>query len=168
MPVLLVALLLGPLVLAAGTSFAQAPLLQIAQIQGTGHLSPVVGQVVETEGIVTVKGPGRFWIQDPTPFDADPATSEGLLVFGSTAAAAVAVGDSVRVRGTATEFRPGGTGGVTNLTTTELTSPTVTMLLSSGNPLPTPTVIGAGGRIPPTTVIDDDAAGSVETARKFT
>ena len=73
-PVLLAALLLGAPV--AGPAFAQIPRLQIAQIQGAAHLSPVAGQVVETEGVVTAKGPGRFWIQDPTPFDAEPATSE--------------------------------------------------------------------------------------------
>jgi len=164
-PVLLAALLLGAPV--AGPAFAQIPRLQIAQIQGAAHLSPVAGQVVETEGVVTAKGPGRFWIQDPTPFDADPATSEGLLVFGAAAAAAVTVADAVRVRGTVTEFRPGGSGGLTNLTTTELTASTVTMVLSNGNPLPAPTVIGRAGRIPPASVIDDDAAGSVETSGRF-
>ncbi len=163
--VLLVALLFAWLLLPAGTSFAQVPLVQIDQIQGARHRSPLVGQVVETEGIVTVKRTSSFWMQDPTP-DGDSATSEGLLVFGSTATAAVAVGDSIRIRGTVTEFRPGGSAS-TNLTTTELTSPTVTAVLSSGNPLPAAMVIGAGGRVPPTTVIEDDATGDVETSGVF-
>ena len=41
------------------------------------------------------------------------------------------------------------------------------MTLSTGNPLPSATVIGAGGRVAPTTVIDDDATGSVETSGSF-
>jgi uncharacterized protein len=40
-------------------------------------------------------------------------------------------------------------------------------VLSSGNPLPAPTVVGAGGRVPPSTVIEDDASGSVETSGVF-
>src|SRR5207247_1568229 len=63
------------------------------------------------------------------------------------------------------EFRPGG-DSTGNLKTTELVSPTVTVL-SSGNSLPTPVVIGTGGRIPPNQVIEDDASGSVETSGVF-
>lgn len=147
---------------------AQVLTLEIAQIQGAAHISPHVGEQVETQGIVIVRRSTSFWIQDPTP-DGDPATSDGLLVFVGVSHAA-AVGDGVRVRGTVTEFRPGcpcppGTG-IANLTTTEITSPTVTKL-SSGNTLPDPTVIGAGGRVPPTMVIEDDAMGSVETSGVF-
>jgi 2',3'-cyclic-nucleotide 2'-phosphodiesterase (5'-nucleotidase family) len=43
-----------------------------------------------------------------------------------------------------------------NLSTTQISSSTITTL-STGNPLPTSTLIGAGGRIPPTENIDDDA-----------
>ena len=63
------------------------------------------------------------------------------------------------------EFRPGGVANG-NLTTTELASPSVTVL-STGNPLPAPTVIGTGGRIPPDTIIEDDATGNVETSGVF-
>jgi catechol 2,3-dioxygenase-like lactoylglutathione lyase family enzyme len=38
---------------------------------------------------------------------------------------------------------------------------------SSGNALPPPTVIGTGGRIPPTAVIEDDATGNVEAIDVF-
>ena len=41
------------------------------------------------------------------------------------------------------------------------------VFISSGNPLPTPVVIGTGGRIPPNTVIEDDATGDVETSGVF-
>jgi predicted extracellular nuclease len=76
------------------------------------------------------------------------------------------VGDSVKVNGTVTEFRAGGADGLTNLTITELVSPVVT-LVSSGNALPTPTVLGAGGRKIPNQVIDNDATGDVETSGTF-
>jgi endonuclease/exonuclease/phosphatase family metal-dependent hydrolase len=102
-------------------------------------------------------------MQDPTP-DADDATSEGIFVF-TASAPTVAVGDAVEVDGRVMEFRPGGSTS-TNLTTTEITSPSV-IVTSSGTPLPSPTVVGNGGRIPPDTVIEDDASGSVETSGVF-
>ena len=71
------------------------------------------------------EGANGFWFQDPQP-DDDPATSEGLFVFTSSAPT-VAVGDAVTVEGTVAEFRPGGSGGTDNLTTTELTNPTITV-----------------------------------------
>jgi predicted extracellular nuclease len=40
-------------------------------------------------------------------------------------------------------------------------------VLSSGNQLPAPAVIGIRGRVPPRTVIDDDATGDVETSGTF-
>jgi predicted extracellular nuclease len=130
---------------------------QIAEIQGAGHLSPIVGdQVFGVEGVVTVSRSTSFWMTDPTP-DADPATSDGILVFGGTAP----VGALVRVDGRVTEFRSGGAGGFENLTTTELTSPTVSVV-STGNPLPT-TVVGVDV-MPPTIVIDDDSTDSVEAS----
>ena len=63
------------------------------------------------------------------------------------------------------EFRPGGVSNG-NLTTTELASPSVSVL-STGNPLPAPTVIGTGGRIPPDTIIDNDSTGNAETSGIF-
>ena len=80
--------------------------LEIHDIQGAGHRSPHVGQPVTTTGIVIAKSSNGFWIQDPEP-DTDPATSEGLFVFGTAAAGLVTVGDLVHVSGTVTEFRPG-------------------------------------------------------------
>ena len=109
-----------------------------------------------TTGIVIGKIGSSFYIQDPTP-DASPDTSEGLQVFGASAAALVASATRSRSVGLVTEFR----SNATSLTLTELTSPVVTVL-SSGNTLPAATVIGTGGRIPPNTVIEDDATGNVE------
>jgi hypothetical protein len=112
---------------------------------------------------VTARLGNGFYLQDQTA-DASDATSEAIFVFTSSSPT-VAVGDDVRVAGRIAEFRPGGTAS-TNLTTTEITSPTISVL-SSGNALPAATVLGAGGRIPPNMVIEDDATGSVETSGVF-
>jgi predicted extracellular nuclease len=135
----------------------------IHDIQGASHISPLVGKPVETGGIVTAKAGNGFYLQDPSP-DANVATSEGIFVF-TGAAPTVAVGDAVEVTGLVSEFRPGGSTQP-NLTTTELTSPTLA-IESSGNPLPSPQVIGTGGRIAPGMVIEDDATGDVETSGVF-
>ena len=82
------------------------------------------------------------------------ATSEGIFVFTGSAPT-VHSGDAINVSGTVTEFIPGGASS-NNLSTTELGSLTGITLLSTGNDLPTATVIGAGGRAPPTEVIDSD------------
>jgi predicted extracellular nuclease len=140
---------------------------EIHDLQGAAHLSPFNGQDVSgVEGIVTVERSSSFWMQDPTP-DSDEATSEGILVFGSGVGALVDVGDHVRVSGRVLEFRPGGET-TDNLATTEITTPGLSVaVLSSGNPLPAPTVVGATGRVPPSSVIEDDASGSVETSGVF-
>src|SRR6266508_2610136 len=136
----------------------------INQIQGAAHTSPKNGQnVAGVTGVVTALATNGFYFQDPSP-DTDVATSDALFVFTS-GAPTVAVGDAVAVNGRVSEFRPGG-GSSTNLTTTEITSPQVTVA-SSGNPLPAATVVGTGGRVPPGEVIDDDASGSVETSGSF-
>ncbi len=79
---------------------------QIADVQGPGTASPVAGQTVRVEGVVTgdfqASGQlGGFFLQDPTP-DADAATSDGLFAFGGPTD--VAVGDRVLVTGRALEF----------------------------------------------------------------
>jgi uncharacterized protein len=138
------------------------PDLRIADIQGAAHRSPRVGvKVAAVPGVVTARSGNGFWFQDPEPQNTDPATSEGLFVFTS-AAPAVAVGDAVAVTGVVAEFRPGGASSA-NLTTTELTAPTVTVT-ASGQELPGPTPIGTGGRVPPPSVVEDDATGDVEAA----
>ncbi|HEU4398928.1 MAG TPA: lamin tail domain-containing protein, partial [Actinomycetota bacterium] len=136
----------------------------IGQIQGAAHISPRNGQaVIGVTGVVTARASNGFYLQDPSP-DSDVATSDALFVFTSGPPSAT-VGDAVSVNGMVAEFRPGGSGS-TNLTTTEITSPQVTVV-SSGNPLPAATVVGTGGRVPPGEVIDDDATGSVETSGTF-
>jgi len=141
-----------------------APPVEIAEIQGSSHTSPKVGLSVNgVDGIVTALRTNGFYMQDPTP-DLDPATSDGIFVFTSSTPT-VHVRERLSVNGLVQEFRPGGASGV-NLTTTELTSPTVTVL-SSGNSLPAAVTIGPGGLVPPNMVIEDDASGSVETSGIF-
>ena len=137
--------------------------VHIREIQGTTHISPLnTTSVSNVPGIVTAKTVNGFYMQDPNP-DANDATSEGIFVFTSSAPT-VNVGDSVTVAGTVAEFRP--SGDTNNLTTTEITLPTI-ILNSTGNVLPAPIVIGTGGRIPPTDIIEDDASGNVETSGVF-
>ncbi|WP_431841022.1 lamin tail domain-containing protein [Calidifontibacter indicus] len=132
----------------------------VAQIQGASHTSPLVGKDVKNvEGIVTATKSTGVWIQSTTP-DDDPATSEGLFVFTRTAPT-VQVGDKVKLAGKVAEFRPGGSGGTTNLTTTELDSPSIEVV-ASGQPLPAPVVIGVD-RIAPQQTVFDGNPGNVET-----
>ena len=132
---------------------------RIRDIQGRAHRSPLEGLPVSgVPGIVTAKRSNGFYFQDPNP-DDDPATSEGIFVFTS-AAPAVSVGDAITVSGTASEFRPGGATTPANLTITQIITPVISVI-SSGNPLPPPVVIGSGGRIPPNATIKGNC-GDVE------
>ena len=91
---------------------------------------------MSARGVVTGRKGDGYFIQEPdASVDADPATSEGIFVFTSGAPpAAVAVGNLVQVTGTVSEFVP--SADLLQPPVTELTSPT-TVLLSTGNPLPT-------------------------------
>lgn len=131
----------------------------IHDIQGTAHRSPLVGQTVSNvPAIITAVGRSGFWMQGPQP-DDNPATSEGIFVFTRTTPV-VRTGDQVVVSGTVTEFRPG--NEASNLTTTELTSPVVTVTGSGARP-PDPVPLGPGGLTAPTPV-RADAPGDVERA----
>ena len=130
----------------------------IAQIQGTSHTSPYKGKRVNgVLGVVTAIGPNGYWIQSTTPDDGDIATSEGLYVYTSKAGFTVAIGDDVSVDGSISEYAP---GVGTNLTTTELTGPKTTVL-SSGNTLPAPVVLGVD-RVAPPQVIEEGNPLNVE------
>ncbi|MDX6348793.1 MAG: uncharacterized protein QOF84_3583 [Streptomyces sp.] len=129
--------------LVAVPQLASASEVRIHDIQGSTRLSPYAGQAVSSiPGIVTgvrTSGTKGFWIQDDTP-DDDPATSEGIFVFTSSTPT-VAVGDSVQVSGTVTEYYPGGkTAGGQSVT--EISKPTVTVV-SSGNAVPAAVVLTA-------------------------
>jgi uncharacterized repeat protein (TIGR01451 family) len=117
-------------------------LTPIHDIQGPGNSSPIVGATVTTRGIVTGIKNNGFFLQEPdASVDADPATSEGVFVFTSSApAGTILVGDQVQVTATVIEFVPAQDPLQPPLT--ELSSPTVTEL-SAGNPLPTAVTLSA-------------------------
>ena len=140
--------------------------MYIHDVQGAQHLSPYEGQHVElVYGIVTVTDRRGFWMQTPdADVDASDATSEGIYVYmGATPT--VASGDEVLVTADVTEYYPGGYG-TGNLSITELSNPSI-IVLTHNNPLPSPTVLGDGGRIPPNMIIEDDATGDVNTTGVF-
>lgn len=125
----------------------------IYEIQGAGHLSPRMGEVLTTSGIVTAVTSQGFYMQDPLG-DGNSDTSDGIFVAYS---GSVSAGDAVRVDGLVAESTPGGVLSG-NLSVTQITNASVTVE-SSGNPLPAPTTLGNGGRVPPTEVIDNDDFG---------
>ncbi|MET7437191.1 endonuclease/exonuclease/phosphatase family protein [Streptomyces sp. NPDC005496] len=142
------------------TAPAHADTVHIHDIQGTTRVSPFAGQkVTDVTGIVTgVRTYGSskgFWFQDPDA-DADPATSEGVFVFTSSAPK-VAVGDKVTVTGTVSEYVPGG-ASTGNQSLTEITKPTVTVV-SAGNAVPAATVVDADSVPDAYTADGDPAAG---------
>ena len=130
----------------------------IMQIQGAGHTSPFLSTNVSTTGVVTAVAADGFYLQDPVG-DANPATSDGIFVFTNNPPT-VAVGDTVHVEGMVDEFIPGGVSSG-NLSTTEITSPSIAALPPAI--FPTATVIGAGGRLPPTHIIDNDAFATFDS-----
>ena len=113
--------------------------VQIHDIQGNGLFSPLEGAVVTTEGVVTAqKFNNGFFLQTADgQADGNPATSEGIFVFTSTAPpASAAVGNRVRVTGTVTEFTPA--TNLNQLAITEIVSVTSIQVLATGVALPAP------------------------------
>lgn len=138
---------------------------RIRNIQGTGHISQRLDQVVElVPGIVTAVRYDGFFMQDSTR-DTSTATSEGIFV-ATASAPRVSVGDSVTVTGRVREFRPGGSEGVNNLTITQIVASRIDVL-SSGNALPLPVLVSVRERAPPPMIIDDDSNVSPETSERF-
>ena len=94
----------------------------IAEIQGTGEESPVLGDLATTRGVVTARYPSGglngIYIQTEGTggaTDATPGASDGIFVYGNgSGASEVELGDFVEVTGTVSEF-----GGNTQLTPSE-------------------------------------------------
>jgi predicted extracellular nuclease len=83
----------------------------IAEIQGTGSASPLVGQPVITQGVVTAAYPtGGFFgyvLQTDgtgTGTDATPDASDAIFVHQPAGAVTVQVGDYLQVTGAVSEF----------------------------------------------------------------
>ncbi|UCG26454.1 MAG: endonuclease/exonuclease/phosphatase family protein [Chloroflexota bacterium] len=131
------------------------PTVPIPEIQGAGHISPYRGQTVKTEGIVTAVAFDGFFVQDPDG-DGNDDTADGLWVFmGNFCNGCPDVGDEVLLTDRVDEFIPGG-AGTGNLSTTDMAFPNIDVM-STGNELPDPVIIGRSGRIPPNVdVISED------------
>lgn len=105
----------------------------IAAIQGTGAASPLSGTTVTTEGVVTAVYPGRFngfFLQTGgtgSADDATPGASDALFVFGRNVdETTLAIGESVRVTGTVSEFQGA----------TQLTPAAASDVVATAEPLP--------------------------------
>lgn len=153
----------------AGNSFAGStagqldfrtidPLTRIFDIQGAGHTSPLAGKLVNTRGVVTAidtTGTRGFYIQDPEG-DGNSATSDAVFVFSSSSLATVKIGDMVEFTALVEEYKG---SNANNLPITELTNVTGLTVLSSGHTI-APTVLGLGGRLVPTEIVDNDGLTS--------
>ncbi len=88
---------------------------RIHQIQGTTHISPLIGYRVQTEGVVTARG-DQGWYPDAVEFyiqtkdsDEDPRTSEGVKVRSFDYNLDIRLGDTIQLSGVVTEdFRTNG------------------------------------------------------------
>jgi len=103
--------------------YAQAVTIQ--EIQGTSDVSPILGQIVQTSGIVTGVSYSGFFIQDGT------GPWSGLWIYISSPS--VEVGDLVQVSGEVAEYN-----GLTEIVASNFS------ILSSGNNLPEATLISTG------------------------
>lgn len=145
---LLVPVLLAPVACQAAVGGDTA----IYAIQGPGHESPLVGRTVSTRGVVTAVARDGFYLQDPAG-DGDDATSDGIFVRTGSQPELTA-GAHARVTGEVQEDTPGGERSG-NLSVTRLAPASIEVL--PGPPVMiSPTVLGAGGRLLPESVIDDD------------
>jgi len=137
----------------------QGATVAIHDVQGSGPVSPLVGQIVSTSGIVTaIKGNG-FFIQAPdASADGDPNPSEAVFVFTSTSppSATVARGNSVMVSGTVAEFKPSSDPDSPPLT--EISGSPQVAVVSTGNPVPSPVTL---------TPADTNPSGTIEQLERF-
>ena len=122
------------------------PQARISEIQGAGHVSPLVGRCVSrVDGLVTAilgSGSGQaFWIQNQVPGDDDPRTSEGLLVTALEGLPKIDVGDMVRLDGRVEERSWGFELPVTRLVASGLEA----IDCQGSSNLPEPVLIGEGG-----------------------
>ncbi len=139
-------------------------LTEIGTIQGAGHKAPSVGGAVgssgnsgatrfNVEGVVTAITTNGFWIQDADG-DGDLATSDGIFVFTSSApAGTIEIGETVQLLNVqVNEFRFN--SATNNLTVTQLTASTGTLVELGGFTAITPVVLGVDRMIPTGQVSD--------------
>jgi predicted extracellular nuclease len=117
-----IALLLAPILVGCGAAgevpsgadtAPLEPTLRIGALQGSAERSPLEGQRVEVQGVISanfVTGLDGFFLQDAVgEEDGDPDTSDGIFVHWPRGSAPkVRRGDRVRVAGTVIEREQGG------------------------------------------------------------
>jgi endonuclease/exonuclease/phosphatase family metal-dependent hydrolase len=118
----------------------------ISEIQGAGHVSPLVGQCVSrVEGMVTAilgsRSGQAFWIQNQVPSDDDPRSSAGLLVTTLEGLPEVRACDLVRLEGRVEERSWGFELPVTRLVASGLEK----VVIHRRCEMPEPVTIGSGG-----------------------
>jgi predicted extracellular nuclease len=118
---------------------AVAAITPIPAIQGSGALSPRLGQTLLTQGVVTDRTNNGFFMQDETG-DGDDATSDGIFVYTGDAPT-VNVGERLRLSATVAEYKTGSGSEAQARPVTELTAPSAIDVLASGIAVaPTPIV----------------------------
>jgi uncharacterized protein len=122
---------------------AVSGVVSIPAIQGAGARSPMDGASVTTGGIVTHRVSNGFYLQDPLG-DGNPATSDGIFVFTSTAPT-VAVGDRITLSAKVKEYSISTSAASQASPLTELDTVTGLSILSSGNQLPQPVEVSLLG-----------------------
>jgi 5'-nucleotidase len=134
----------------------------IKDVQGTGAASPLDGQAVKTQGVVTASYPtgglDGFYVQ--TPGADTPNASDAVFVFGNGGFSTYpAVGDSVQLTGLVSEFN-----GLTEITVSS--NEQVTKVASLGTVTPKTVVPGTDCTLPgdgcPTGTALDAAREAVE------
>jgi endonuclease/exonuclease/phosphatase family metal-dependent hydrolase len=139
------------------------PEVGIHEIQGAGHVSPLVGRCVSrVEGLVTAilgsRSGQAFWMQNPVG-DKNPSTSEGLFVMTPQGLPEVEVGNRIRVEGRVEERGWGFELPVTRLVATALE------IDDRPREIPPPVVIGEGGVTIPQPEVASTGLESFDPAR---
>jgi len=102
---------LGAAGCASGAPSLPDGVLPIGAVQGVGERSPLEGETVTVQGVLTARFPGRagFFLQSaPGEADRDPTTSDAIFIsLSEDAAFVLEPGDRVRVTGTVAELGTG-------------------------------------------------------------
>jgi predicted extracellular nuclease len=130
----------------------------ISAIQGNSDNSNFQGEDVKVQAVVTAIKPGSssFFVQEEdADADADPATSEGIMVFNTDPENTPAVGDVVEVCGTVSEF----------FGLTQISISAAPVVIASDSVLPTPAVFSLP--LSATDVLEGLESMRVESAMTF-
>ncbi|SDM36939.1 hypothetical protein SAMN05518871_10155 [Psychrobacillus sp. OK028] len=129
--------------------------LQIHDIQGAGHFTSFDNKTVEgIQGVVTysfvLNGATYYHIQTPDDLaDANPNTSEAILLYSGTSTWPIQVGDLVSVTGRVSEFAY---DGYTDRQTTDLKTTQINVRNDQGGKV---TVLKGGVALPAPIIIDE-------------